>query len=64
MKPKKHYCTEWHNAPTSINSCCHQHDRDYGIKGTVTRAEADKRLRECMIKNGHPIKAWFFWVVV
>ncbi|HDL1272749.1 TPA: hypothetical protein PXG41_002045, partial [Mannheimia haemolytica] len=40
------------------------HDRDYGIRGTVTRADADKRLRECMIKNGNPIRAWLFWLVV
>ncbi|AFL46470.1 hypothetical protein Mh1949_12140 [Mannheimia haemolytica] len=61
---KKHYCTGWRNAPANINSCCHQHDRDYGIRGTVTRADADKRLRECMIKNGNPIRAWLFWLVV
>lgn len=61
---KKHYCTGWKEAPANINSCCHQHDRDYGVNGTVTRAEADKRLRECMIKNGYPIRAWLFWGVV
>lgn len=64
MTNKKHYCTGWHNAPTSINSCCHQHDRDYGVRGTVSRAEADKRLRNCLISQGHPIKAWVFWVLV
>lgn len=61
---RRQYCTGLKNAPTHINTCCHQHDRDYGVRGTVTRAEADKRLRECMIKNGHPIKAWLFWCAV
>lgn len=61
---EKNYCTGWSNAPTNINSCCHQHDKDYGIRGTVSRAEADRRLRECMIKNGHLVKAWVFWLVV
>lgn len=61
---KKHYCTGWRNAPANINSCCHQHDRDYGIKGTVSRSEADKRLRNCLILQGHPIKALVFWILV
>lgn len=61
---KRYYCTGWHNAPTNINNCCHQHDRDYGINGTVSRAEADKRLRECLLLQGYPIKAWVFWVIV
>ncbi|ARB89445.1 hypothetical protein A6J38_02410 [Haemophilus influenzae] len=62
--PKKHYCTGWRKAPTNINSCCHQHDRDYGIHGTISRADADKRLRECLIAQRYPFKAWIFWVIV
>ncbi|HII3824517.1 hypothetical protein [Pasteurella multocida] len=61
---KKSYCTGWHGAPANINTCCHQHDRDYGIKGKVSRAEADRRLRHCLISQGYPIKAWVFWVLV
>lgn len=44
-----------------IAACCHQHDRDYGIRGTVTRAEADRRLRQCIAGNGHPLRAWLIW---
>lgn len=60
----KYYCTGWKFASNDINNCCHQHDRDYGINGKVTRVEADNRLRNCILKNGHPIKAWLFWVIV
>lgn len=60
----KYYCTGLKNAPDDINSCCHQHDRDYGSKGKVTRAEADRRLRDCMLKQGYTIKAWLFWIIV
>ncbi|MDG6346816.1 hypothetical protein Q7469_11100 [Glaesserella parasuis] len=28
------------------------------------RAEADKRLRECLILQGRPIFAWCAWIVV
>ncbi|MFZ7342968.1 hypothetical protein [Avibacterium volantium] len=52
---KKHYCTGWKSAPTDVNDCCHQHDRDYGINGTVSRKEADERFLQCMLKNKRPI---------
>ena len=64
MRTKKYYCTGLKNAPENINSCCHQHDRDYGINGKVTRKEADKRLRECLISQDRLIFAWCAWVVV
>lgn len=63
-KQKRYYCTGWRNAPTNINNCCRQHDKDYGIHGTVSRAEADNRLRECLLLQGYPIKAWVFWAAV
>ena len=52
MAVKKNYCTGLKHAPENINSCCHQHDRDYGVNGKVSRAEADRRLRECLISQG------------
>jgi len=55
------YCTGIRNVKPETNTCCHQHDRDYGIKGTVTRLQADKRLRECLMAQGKPIIAWLFW---
>ncbi|HHW7546327.1 TPA: hypothetical protein ACU203_002031 [Mannheimia haemolytica] len=64
MKNKKHYCTGLKHAPENINSCCHQHDRDYGVNGKVSRAEADKRLRDCLIAQNRPIFAWCAWLAV
>ncbi|HHE9432793.1 hypothetical protein MY978_06935 [Haemophilus influenzae] len=64
MYNKKHYCTGLKNAPENINSCCHQHDRDYGVNSKITRQEADRRLRECLISQDRPIFAWFVWIVV
>jgi hypothetical protein len=58
------YCTNWRSAPEDVDGCCHQHDRDYGINGTVTRAQADRSLRECIAANGHPFIAWLVWVAV
>ncbi|WP_281441214.1 hypothetical protein [Aeromonas veronii] len=58
----RNYCTGLRDVDPETNTCCHQHDRDYGVKGTVTRAQADKRLRECLIKNGKPIRGWLFWI--
>ncbi|MCW9733753.1 DUF1353 domain-containing protein [Avibacterium sp. 20-15] len=54
-KKQKHYCTGWKSAPADVNDCCHQHDRDYGINGTVSRKEADERFLQCMLKNKRPI---------
>ncbi|QGM80651.1 hypothetical protein [Otariodibacter oris] len=61
---KKNYCTGLKKTSQKTNNCCHQHDRDYGVKGTVSRSEADRRLRVCMIQNNKPVQAWVFWVVV
>ncbi|TFV13070.1 hypothetical protein E4T80_02355 [Muribacter muris] len=59
-KHKRDYCTGWKSAPSDINNCCHQHDRDYGKNRQVSRRDADRKLQKCMLKNGHPIKAWLF----
>ena len=50
----RHYCTGLGPVSPDTNSCCKQHDNDYGAMGTVSRAEADRRLRHCMIAQGKP----------
>ena len=57
----RHYCTGLGPVSLDTNSCCKQHDHDYGARGTVSRAEADRRLRHCMIAQGKPLLAWLFW---
>ena len=58
----RHYCTGLGPVSPDANRCCKQHDNDYGARGTVSRAEADRRLRHCMIAQGKPLLAWLFWV--
>lgn len=59
---KKYYCTGAENAPQNMQSCCKQHNNDYGVNGKVTRAEADKRLRECLISQERPVlRGVFGW---
>ena len=48
----------------SHNSCCEQHDKNYAADTQVTRREADRQLRECVIEKGHPVRAWVMWVGV
>jgi hypothetical protein len=60
----KSSCTVLHTNQESINSCCHQHDVQYGVKGTMSRSEADAALRECIKANGRPVRALVIWGVV
>lgn len=55
----RHYCTGLGPVSSGTNDCCQQHDHDYGAKGTVSRAEADRRLR--LIAQGKWVLAWLFW---
>ncbi|MBW3809711.1 DUF1353 domain-containing protein [Aeromonas hydrophila] len=57
----RYYCTGVGPVSPGTNSCCQQHDKDYGAKGRVSRAEADRRLRQCMIAQDKPVLAWLFW---
>ncbi len=43
--------------------CCGEHDFHYQ-QSDITRAEADKRLRECILKKGYPFLAWSYWIGV
>jgi hypothetical protein len=43
--------------------CCGEHDAHYQL-GTLSRAEADKRLRECMRAKGYFLLPWVYWMGV
>jgi hypothetical protein len=46
-----------------LKSCCYAHDIKYWKGGTKEqRKEADKELRACAIKKGHPIQAKIVFV--
>lgn len=60
----KNYCTGLKTTNTDINNCCHEHDKQYGINGYMTRAEADRQLRECIKSRGRPYRAWIIWAAV
>lgn len=60
----KRYCTGLPTKDPALNSCCHQHDRDYGHSGAVSRSEADRRLRDCFRRAKRPILAWIVWAAV
>ncbi|WP_150538840.1 hypothetical protein [Actinobacillus vicugnae] len=51
-------------ASKNINACHYQHDRDYGVNVKVSRAEADRRLRECLISQCRTVFAWCVWLAV
>jgi hypothetical protein len=59
----------------TYSKCCRAHDADYRYAVNeegepLTRAEADKRLRECMMKTGKTpvigrfLLPWVFWLGV
>jgi hypothetical protein len=47
----------------SVETCCEQHDTAYGPDGTLTRAQADAQLYECLACD-RPTFAWAAWVMV
>jgi len=45
--------------------CCDEHDLFYEQGGSEEdRKFADGLLRDCMIRDGHPILAWIFYIAV
>lgn len=45
--------------------CCDEHDLFYDQGGDRRdRAYADKLLRECIAREGHPVWAWACWAGV
>ncbi len=42
------------------SDCCGEHDYHYQDR-TITRAEADRRLRACMQKKGYVVLPWIYW---
>lgn len=48
----------------NFKECCLEHDFYYATK-SVSRAEADKRLRECIKEKwGGNVVPWIYWVGV
>ena len=45
------------------SDCCGEHDYHYQANDS-TRAEADKRLRECIQKKGYIVLPWIYWLGV
>lgn len=43
--------------------CCGEHDTYYQ-DFSVSRAEADRRLRECIKKKGYVVLPWVYWGMV
>jgi hypothetical protein len=43
--------------------CCGAHDADYQL-GDVSRAEADRALRDCISKKGYVVLPWVYWAGV
>jgi hypothetical protein len=40
--------------------CCGEHDYHYQLSD-ISRAEADRRLRECLRKKGYFVLPWVYW---
>jgi hypothetical protein len=51
-KKEKDCCTWW---PDSVwQDCCCQHDYDYRYKpDDISKFQADKELRDCVVASGH-----------
>lgn len=51
--------------PPAWEECCNKHDVAYGWGGTEgDRKAADKELRNCMKKMGHPFRAQIYYMAV
>lgn len=46
-----------------FTECCYVHDINYAI-GDISRQAADKKLKECISKNGYPRLCWVYWIGV
>ena len=51
-------CSFWPDR--DLKACCVQHDIEYRLC-RITRAQADRHLRECVKRKGHPVQAWVIW---
>lgn len=47
----------------NFSSCCRMHDMLRRFRPVIPR-EADRLLRECIMKKGHPVVAWLYWFFV
>jgi hypothetical protein len=58
------FCSGIPRMKMAVESCCQAHDRQYGSKATMTRAEADRALYECLKASGRPLFARIAWIAV
>jgi hypothetical protein len=53
------------NSEPPFEGCCVDHDRAYWQGGPAwKRRHADEKLRECVMKRGHPAIAWVIYLGV
>ena len=46
-----------------FSACCVEHDINYAT-GDITRAEADRKLRQCIAAKGYPYLSIVYWMGV
>lgn len=54
-------CTSWLAPKGNHVECCKMHDMLRRF-GPVSRFEANRHLRTCMIEKKRPILAWIYWI--
>lgn len=54
-------CTWWPDQ--DFGACCIQHDEIYRTR-SLSRRAADRQLRQCITRHGHPVQAWVIWLAV
>ena len=47
----------------NFRTCCEEHDYHYR-SGDIPRAEADRRLRQCIRAKGWILTPWLYWLGV
>jgi hypothetical protein len=64
IKKGVHYdgCTAVPNFDFGFD-CCGEHDAHYQLQD-IPKSEADTKLRQCIIKKGYPMVAWFYYIGV
>jgi hypothetical protein len=45
------------------SDCCAEHDLNYQV-GDISRAEADKLMRQCIQAKGYILLPWVYWAGV
>lgn len=56
------YCSFVPDLDLSI--CCKIHDIQYRKSSQMSRFEADRNFKKCMIEHGRPVVGWVYYVGV